>query len=110
PRTRNGAFLVPASPTRWLYSRTMGKQNEQGPAYDLVHALGRHIRQERVFRLFPLAILGAAKGCGHGNHDGPRGGALREDKAVGNLAMPAFERMCGPDVGGVSDRPDIIAG
>lgn len=96
-RARNGVFRVPAAPVRRLYHMTLGNSGEPGPAHELVHALGRHVKQERVFKLSPFAILGAAKGCGHCNHDGPRAGALHEDKVVGNLSIPAFRRMFGLD-------------
>jgi Glycosyl transferase family 2 len=95
---RNGSFRISATQARWLYGITLQKPAEPGLAHELVHALGRHIRQEGIFRFFPLPILGAAKGCGHGNHDGPRAGALREDWAIGDLSIPAFERMFGLDV------------
>jgi hypothetical protein len=89
------AFQIPADAARWLHRMTLSESGESGPAYELVHALGRHIDQARMFNLSPLPILGAAKGCGHGNHEGPRAGALHEDKAIGSLSIPAFRRMFG---------------
>jgi hypothetical protein len=42
----------------------------------LIRILGRHVRQKEHFRLMFLDEPLAAKGCGHGNHDGPRHGEI----------------------------------
>jgi len=47
------------------------------PDHDgILNILGRHVEQERL-ELLPLDALPlVAKGCGHGNHDGPRAGEV----------------------------------
>jgi hypothetical protein len=55
-----------------------------------IHTLGRHIRQEEYFNFSYVPILGAAKSCGHGQHIGPRKGALHSDKFLMEVNRNAF--------------------
>lgn len=51
---------------------------------------GNHILQERIFDLAPLPLPLAAKSCGHGNHVGPRGGALHWHRVLRRLELDEF--------------------
>lgn len=61
----------------------------------LIQVLGRHLRQEEFFRLerCPLDIV--AKGCGHGNHDGPRAGEVHWNKLKGMTPNRRFLKLFG---------------
>lgn len=48
----------------------------------LVRLLGRHIRQASLFVFATVDKPLAAKGCGHGNHDGPRQGDIHWHRVV----------------------------
>jgi hypothetical protein len=56
----------------------------------IVNLLGRHIKQKRYFNFIPLPMLGAAKACGHGNHDGPKEGNIHQDKILTSLSLKDF--------------------
>lgn len=82
-----GQLIVPADSALWLHRRT---RQEDEAAHEIIHLLGRHVRQEPTFSFESLSILGAAKGCGHGNHDGPRAGALHFDKIISEMSIAEF--------------------
>ena len=56
----------------------------------LINVLGRHTRQKAAFRVQYVDLVGAAKGCGHGNHDGPRQGAVHWHRATRNVPLTEF--------------------
>ncbi|MFK7830973.1 MAG: glycosyltransferase family A protein [Congregibacter sp.] len=60
-----------------------------------INVLGRHIEQKKHFRFIPLPQLGAAKGCGHGNHVGVLEGRLHEDKIIGRIPVSLFKANFG---------------
>ncbi len=64
---------------------------EQG----FVRLLGRHIRQSPAFDFLPLKAPLAAKGCGHGNHDGPRGGDLHWHRITAMVNNVTFVKNFG---------------
>jgi len=86
-RDTNKRIAVPEKPVQWLDSITREQYNNE---ISLVNALGRHMNQSLNFKFIPLAFVGAAKGCGHGNHDGPLGGDVHEDKIIGIYPLHNF--------------------
>ena len=48
----------------------------------LVHAIGRHVRQDEFFDFRRIDWMAAAKGCGHGNHSGPTEGSIHWQRVV----------------------------
>lgn len=63
----------------------------------LVQVLGRHLGQEVFFDLAACTRDIVAKGCGHGNHDGPRAGEVHWDKLKGVTPNRRFMRLFGLD-------------
>ncbi|MCB1381796.1 MAG: hypothetical protein KDJ73_02465 [Notoacmeibacter sp.] len=61
----------------------------------IVRLLGRHVRQSPHFRLTALPGPLAAKGCGHGNHDGPRHGEIHWNRMTGFMGNKAFAAAFG---------------
>ncbi len=61
----------------------------------LVRLLGRHVRQSPHFRFAPLDEPLAAKGCGHGNHDGPKNGEIHWGRMTGFMGNKAFAAAFG---------------
>ncbi len=78
------------------------KHDENG----IIRILGRHARLSAAFELTPLPEALVAKGCGHGNHDGPKKGEIHWNRVTGmknrknllhefgltggNVKLPAF--------------------
>jgi hypothetical protein len=80
---------------RWLREKTRrGHEDEDG----IVNILGRHKYQEGHFDFQPIHLLGAAKGCGHGNHDGPKQGKIHRRHVIGEIPVDEFLETFG--VGG----------
>lgn len=78
---------VTCEPVTWLNEATQSNYlNEDS----IVNILGRHIKQGQYFNFSPLSIVGAAKGCGHGNHDGPRQGKAHQDKVIKKFPIKKF--------------------
>ena len=78
---------VPAHLTYRIKKATLGHhQSTEG----IVNVLGRHIRQEPTFEFKRLDLPGAAKGCGHGNHDGPRRGRIHTRSIVDSVKIRDF--------------------
>lgn len=63
----------------WANAKPGHRQERLG----LLQMLGTHVRQSEMFTPRPLKGPLAAKGCGHGNHDGPRAGGIHWTKLVG---------------------------
>ncbi len=73
---------------------------------DLVPVLGRHIRQRRIFKIRYLPWVGGAKGCGHGQHDGPNRGALHLRRKVRSIPIEDFLTSFG--LAPVGDVPEKL--
>lgn len=71
--------------------------------WHIVNILGRHIKQKGHFNFILFPYVGAAKACGHGNHDGPRRGGLHHKKIIGNLPASVFRRKFGIQKKGLFD-------
>jgi hypothetical protein len=82
---------------------------EQGAAgHRAAQALGRHMWREDGLDLQPVRQPLAAKGCGHGNHVGWRGGAVHWHRATGALPVDRFMGRFGLEgQTGVVARPDM---
>lgn len=91
-RSPNASVNVPIEPVMWLSHLTRPNFSNEN---SIVNILGRHINQDPYFKLLPLSLVGAAKGCGHGNHDGPKQGAIHKDKLVGKFSTQKFLRTFG---------------
>lgn len=61
----------------------------------LVRLLGRHIRQASRFVFATVDKPLAAKGCGHGNHDGPRQGDIHWHRVVKTEPLDGFAASFG---------------
>lgn len=73
----------------------------------LQRLLGRHVRQAPFLDLARVAKPLMAKGCGHGNHDGPRKGEIHWDRVTGVADSRRFAETFGlDDMRGISVRPD----
>ncbi|HUF08260.1 MAG TPA: sulfotransferase [Rhodothermales bacterium] len=81
------AVPVPESPVQWLWDVTTGRRERPD---NLVNLLGRHTKQHGYFEFRPVDFVGAAKGCGHGNHDGPRGGTVHWQREIGRIPIDEF--------------------
>lgn len=57
--------------------------------------LGRHVRQDVQFNLIPCDLPLVAKGCGHGNHDGHRGGDVHWHRITRLKSVRRFRREFG---------------
>ena len=102
-RDTNKRIAVPDKPVQWLDSITREQYNNET---SLVNALGRHMNQRLNFKFIPLDFVGAAKGCGHGNHDGPLGGDVHEDKIIGIYPLHKFLDDYGlAGIASPSDKP-----
>ncbi|HEX9659570.1 MAG TPA: hypothetical protein VGA18_04680, partial [Rhodothermales bacterium] len=67
---------ISEAPLRWLWEVA----DSIPPSRDsVIELMARHVDQAQHFNLVPVEFLGAAKGCGHGSHQGPRGGAVHWD-------------------------------
>ena len=86
-KATNKSVQVPEEPAQWLDSSTQEQYNED---ISLVNALGCHVNQRLHFKLIAINLIGAAKGCGHGNHDGPLGGDVHVDKIIGIYPADKF--------------------
>lgn len=78
-KNHSSAIEVPQEPVAWLNEVTKATYLAEE---SIVNVLGRHIDQETHFTFAKTSLVGAAKGCGHGNHDGPRQGAIHNDKII----------------------------
>lgn len=86
-RSQNASVTVPAEPVMWLSDISQPHYLSEN---NIVNILGRHINQGAYFNLVPLAFVGAAKGCGHGNHDGPKQGEVHMDKSIRTVSAQQF--------------------
>jgi hypothetical protein len=86
-KSQNLSVKVPSKPVEYLSDISKSSYSHEN---SIVNILGRHINQEAYFRLLPLSLIGAAKGCGHGNHDGPKQGLVHKDKAIGSFSTQNF--------------------
>ncbi|WP_062946298.1 glycosyltransferase family A protein [Shimia sp. SK013] len=71
---------------RFLDKAKNSAENEFG----LLRVLGRHAAQSMVAELTPWRSPLVAKGCGHGNHDGPRKGDVHWKRCVGAADLAEF--------------------
>ncbi|WP_299410242.1 glycosyltransferase family A protein [uncultured Roseobacter sp.] len=61
----------------------------------LIRVLGRHVRQKDHFNFIRVTEALVAKGCGHGNHDGPKAGEIHWHKVTAVTAPGQFLRDFG---------------
>ena len=83
----NASLKVPEEPVIWLSDRSKSTYHTED---SIVNILGRHINQNAYFKFSSLSLIGAAKGCGHGNHDGPRQGEVHQDKLISDFPIQKF--------------------
>ena len=95
---QGNTFLVPPALISWLDDLCKDAYFEE---WHIVNVLGRHITQESHFNFIPFPKVGAAKACGHGNHDGPRKGGLHRDKIISKLPIGLFKGNFGIQEKGV---------
>lgn len=81
------SIIVPSEPVEYLSNISKDSYfNEES----IINTLGRHINQDAYFRLSPLSLIGAAKGCGHGNHDGPKQGVVHGERVISRYPTEKF--------------------
>lgn len=56
----------------------------------LIRVLGRHVRQKKHFDFARVTEALVAKGCGHGNHDGPKAGEIHWHKVTATTPPERF--------------------
>lgn len=84
---QDGPWLLPSTPL-----------DTQSVPVELLKAaflLGQHVHHWPPFQLAEYPTLGAAKGCGHGNHDGPRRGAVHWERVVARYSLSAARDLVG---------------
>lgn len=86
-RDENKSVIIPGDSIKALDSTTCYQYNHES---SLVNALGRHMTQQLNFVFTLLDYAGAAKGCGHGNHDGPLQGSVHEKRIIGVYPIRKF--------------------
>ncbi|MGR3635925.1 MAG: hypothetical protein ACU0BK_08355 [Shimia sp.] len=62
----------------------------KGNEYSTVRILGRHAPRTMLAELTSWSVPLVAKGCGHGNHDGPRKGEVHWNRCVGAADLAQF--------------------
>lgn len=90
-RIDDARVVIASDAVAWLETRALQSADHR----ECIDVLGRHVRQEAHFSFLASTLLGAAKGCGHQNHDGPRQGAIHYDKVRGSLEISTFRGMFG---------------
>ena len=95
--TPNGlrTTAIPADKIEWLNDVSRNMQGEDG----LLMTLGKHVLQEKAFRYLQIPMLGSAKGCGHGNHQGIRKGEAHWHGMIKRIPMNKFLPLFGLDQG-----------
>ena len=78
---------VPESQVDLLWRLTEGGHRDPD---GVVHLIGRHTDQTEAFDFMPLDLPAAAKGCGHGNHQGSRGGGVHWKKVMEKMSQSDF--------------------
>ncbi|MFG6106877.1 glycosyltransferase family A protein [Leptothoe sp. EHU-05/26/07-4] len=91
---------IPTEMTDWLDQISKDHYAEE---WHPVNILGRHINQSEYLNFENFPFLGAAKACGHGNHDGPREGKIHQDKMIGKLPKSILESTFG-----IKDVPEAF--
>ncbi|MGD1855062.1 MAG: hypothetical protein ACFB2W_12520 [Leptolyngbyaceae cyanobacterium] len=91
---------VPSELCTWLDGLCNDSYEEP---WHVVNVLGRHIKQGKYFNFILFPHVGAAKACGHGNHDGPRSGGVNQKKIIGQLATSDFRKKFGIEEKGTLD-------
>ncbi len=87
-------FFLPPEMSEWLDKMS---KDEYAEEWHPVNILGRHIDQADYLNFIKLPFVGAAKACGHGNHDGPREGRIHKDKLLGKLPIQVLNSTFGLD-------------
>jgi|GEM_PF-5046872 hypothetical protein len=91
-RKNDGSVEVTEKSILWLSEKTKSSYMNED---NIVNILGRHINQNRYLKLKPISMVGAAKGCGHGNHDGPKQGNMHKDKILEEYPIEKFSALFG---------------
>ena len=92
PNQLDNIIKVPSALSEWLDNLWSENYLED---WHIINVLGRHIGQSEYFNFLLFPYIGAAKACGHGNHDGPRQGAIHEKKIIGKLPTNDFRKKFG---------------
>lgn len=99
--------IVKVSPDLSIWLDTLCNK-DYSEDWHIVNVLGRHIRQSAYFNFLLFPHVGAAKACGHGNHDGPRRGGLHDKKIIGRFPVRAFQKKFGIQEKGSFDLFSIM--
>ena len=92
PNQLGNIIKVPTALPTWLDALCSKDYLED---WHIINVLGRHIRQSEHFNFVLFPHVGAAKACGHGNHDGPRKGGIHKKKIIGKFPIKAFQKKFG---------------
>ena len=76
----------------WLHEVAFGDPQVRN---GFLMTFGKHVRQNRQFRFKTIPLLGAAKGCGHNNHQGQRRGEVHWEKIVERMSTKQFLDLFG---------------
>ena len=110
PGAEDAGFDDHAPTPALLAAVTQAGTASPGDKDSLIHTLGRHVWQDTHFALSPLALPLVAKACGHGNHDGHRGGDIHWHRIRKLSGRASFLRRYGLEGALNIDRaPDIKA-
>ncbi|TCL09417.1 hypothetical protein BXY66_1464 [Shimia isoporae] len=93
-----GSFSNRAADMRAFFDQIERTGNNE---FGLIRCLGRHAARSMIAELDNLSEPLVAKGCGHGNHDGPRKGEVHWNKCIGQMDSTEFAKSFSID-------PEII--
>lgn len=105
PNRLGNITKVPSALSTWLDELCRENYFQD---WHIVNVLGRHIKQAEYFNFLLFPHMGAAKACGHGNHDGPRRGGLHEKKIIGEFPIKVFKKKFGIQQKGLFDWIPIM--
>jgi len=83
---------VQNEPMHLLLSATEEDRNKEN---HIINLIGRHVKQQRYFEFRQVDFVAAAKSCGHGNHTGPRRGAVHWFRVVRRVPLRKCLSMFG---------------
>ncbi len=110
-KARGGSILSLSSELE-TEMRAISTAENFGKEEELIPSLGRHVRQKLLFKVRYLPWVGAAKGCGHGQHCSSERGAPHLHRKVRSVPVEDFLTSFGlaPDADAFDELPIRLQG